>query len=45
MGFNSGFKGLTKSEYCIQQYPSNVNNWNANRTPKTRQGSVLILEA
>jgi len=27
---------LTKLEYSIQQYPSNVNNWDPNRTPKTR---------
>ena len=27
---------LTKLGYCIQQYPSNVNNWDPNPTPKTR---------
>jgi len=29
-------KFLTKLEYCVQQYPSNVYNWDPNRTPKTR---------
>jgi hypothetical protein len=32
-------------QYCIQQYSSNVNNWDPNRTPKTREESILILEA
>jgi hypothetical protein len=26
---------LAKLEYYIQQYPSNVNNWDSNRTPET----------
>jgi len=25
---------LTKLEYCTQQHPNNVNNWDPNRTPK-----------
>jgi hypothetical protein len=28
------WKGLSKLEYYIQQYPSNVNNWDPNRKPK-----------
>jgi len=46
MGFNSGFQGLTsfliKLEYCIQQYPSNVNNWNPNRTPNKPDKDLFL---
>ena len=32
---------LTKLEHCIQQYPSNVNNWDPNRTPKPDKDMFL----
>jgi hypothetical protein len=32
---------LTKLKHCIQQYPSNVNNWDPNRTPKPDKGLFL----